>query len=111
LTQGSVVAVELDQFIDVADIFVQAFGDVEMRFAPGTCGQGFESARDGGAASADGDERDAALVDTGEFGIVGELGIEAEPMRIVAGDVVPKIDEAKNFTGLIVTQEIGVCVA
>jgi len=111
LTQGSVVAVEFDRLIDVADVFVQAFGDVEMSLAPGACGQGFESACDGGAASTDGDEGDAALVDARQFGIVGELGIEAEPVRIVAGEVMPKFDEAEDFAGLVGTQEIGIGVA
>jgi hypothetical protein len=36
---------------------------------------------DGGAAPADGDEGDVALIGTRDFGIVGQLAIEAEPIR------------------------------
>jgi hypothetical protein len=66
--------------------------------------------RDGGGAPADGDEGDVALVDTSEFGIVGVLAIEAQPMRTWPLRM-PKFDEAEDLVGLIVAAEMGVCAA
>ena len=67
--------------------------------------------RDGGAASANGDERDVALVEARQLGISGELGIEVQPGGIAAGQCLPEIDEAAHFTVLIGAGEISVCVA
>ena len=66
--------------------------------------------RDGGAAPADSDEGDVALVDTRDFRIVGELEIEAQPMRTWPLRM-PKFDEAEDLVGLIVAAEMGVCAA
>jgi hypothetical protein len=72
---------------------------------------GFEPTQDGLTASANRDEGDAALVDLGEFGIVDELGIEVEPLRIAAGHSVPELDEAQRLAGLVLPVEIGVGIA
>ena len=66
--------------------------------------------RDGGGAPADGDEGDVALVDTSEFGIVGVLAIEAQPMRTWPLRM-PKFDEAEDLDERIATEKFGVCAA
>jgi hypothetical protein len=106
-----VVAVEGDGLIDIANVLIEAFWDIEMGFVPSAFGQGFESAGDGGATPTDGDEGDAALVEAGKVVVVGELGIEAEPLGVAPGDAVPEIDEAEDFAGLVGAGEIGVGVA
>src|SRR5439155_26983061 len=88
LPQHAVITVHTDRLIDIADVFVQALGDVEMGLVPSAFGQGLQSAADRGGATANGHERDAALVEAGEFGVVGELGIEVQPVGIATGDVV-----------------------
>ena len=65
----------------------------------------------GGAAPADGDEGDAALVDTSEFGIVGGACNRSRANAGVASEVTPIFDEAEDLGERIATEKIGVCAA
>src|SRR5712692_10165885 len=69
LTQGAIVTLHCDGFVDVANVLVQAFGNVEMGLVPGARGQAFEAPGDGSTPAANGHERDAALVETSEVGV------------------------------------------
>src|SRR6266852_2945797 len=111
LTQGAIVTLHCDGFVDVANVLVQAFGNVEMGLVPGARGQAFEAPGDGSTPAANGHERDAALVETSEFGVAGELGIEVQPLGIATGDAVPEGHEAEDLAGLVVAGEVGVGVA
>ena len=111
LAEGALVAWQANAVVEIANVLVAAFGDVEVGGAPIAGRALFQIAQQRGAASADGDERDAALVDLGEFGIADEFGIEVEPVRIPAGQFVPELDEAQQFAGLIGAGEIGVGIA
>src|SRR5439155_12745492 len=61
-----------------------------------------------GTAPADRDEVDATPVDARQFGIGDHLGIEDQPEGIVAGDLMPELDEPHQFPGLIGAGQVGV---
>jgi hypothetical protein len=111
LSERAAVTVESKGFVDIANTFIEPFGNIDLSLMPSVFGQGLEPAGDGCATSANGDEGDAALVEAGEVLVVGEFGIETEPLGIAAGGVPPEIDEAEDFAGLVGAGEVGVGVA
>jgi len=111
LSECAAVAVHGEGLVDIADTLIEAFGDIDLSLMPSVFGQGFEPAGDRRATSANGDEGDAALVEAGEVFVVGEFGIETEPLGVAAGGVSPEIDEAEDFAGLVGAGEVGVGVA
>ena len=85
-----------------------AAGPAEGHGFPGAgweCGQGFG---DAGVAGSQGDEPDLAVVEFGEDGLGGELGIEDEPGRVVPGDGFPVVGERDGFAVLGGLGEVGV---
>lgn len=111
LSKRAAVAVDGEGFVDIANTLMEAFRDIDVGLLPRAFGQSLEPAGDGGATSANGDEGNAPLVKASEVLVVGEFGIETEPLRIVAGGVPPEIDEAEDFAGLVGAGEVGVGVA
>src|ERR1051325_10062572 len=82
-----------------------------MSSMPRVFGKPFQSASDGSTTSADGDKRDVSLVEPRQFFIAGEFRIEAEPVRIAAGNLVPEFDKVAYLASLVGACEIGIAVA
>ena len=51
------------------------------------------------------------LVDPGQLGVGGELGVEVEPLRVVPGDAMPELDEAQHLAGLVGAGQVGIGIA
>jgi hypothetical protein len=67
--------------------------------------------QDFSAAPTNSDKPDAALVQFREFRIGCDFGIKVEPLRISAGNLVPKLHKAHRFSSLIVSRQIAVGIA
>jgi hypothetical protein len=61
-------------------------------------------------AGAQGDESDLAVVELGEDGLGGELGVEDQQGRVVAGDGLPVVGEGDDFPVLAGLGQVGVGV-
>src|ERR1700720_3115544 len=81
-----------------------------MGLLPVALWQTVEATVDGSAPAANGHKRDAALLQARQFSVVGELGIEIQPVRIMAGKLLPILDEAEHFAGLVRARKVGVGV-
>ena len=64
-----------------------AAGPAQGHGFPGAGGQGGQGFGDAGVAGAQGDEPDLAVVEFGEDGLGGELGVEDQQRRVVPGDL------------------------
>ena len=60
-----------------------------------------QSTQDGRAATADGHEVDASLVDARQFQGVDHLAVKVEPSGVGTGDFVPESHEPHQFAMLI----------
>jgi hypothetical protein len=65
---------------------------------------------DAGVAGAQGDEPDAAVVELGQDGLGGELGVEDQQRRIMPGHLVPVVGKRGNFPVLAGLGQVGVGV-
>ena len=111
LADRAVVAAEPHRLLDVADVRMATFGDVDHGPFPGGRGLLFQAAEDGRPAAADGDEVDVPLVDARQLGVVDDLAVEVEPLGVGAGHLMPELDEPHQFAVLIGAGQVGVGVA
>ena len=70
-----------------------------------------QAAQHGGAPTTNGHEPDAALIDPGEFGIRGQLGVKVQPLRVAARDRVPELDKTDQLPRLVGPCEVGIGIA
>jgi hypothetical protein len=61
-------------------------------------------------AGAQGDESDAAVIELGEDGLGGELGVEDQQRRVMPGHLVPVVGEGEHFPVLAGLGQVGVGV-
>jgi len=98
-------------FVHLADVLMAACGDLQDSPAPGVCGQGMQATEHGGAPTPHGHEPDAALIDPGECGIRGQLGVKVQPLRVAARDRVPDLDTTDQRPRLVGPCEVGIGLA
>ena len=87
-----------------------AAGPAEGHGGPGGGGQGGQGLGDAGVAGAQGDEPDLAVVEIGEDGLGGELGVEDQQRRVVSGDRLPVVGERDDLAVLAGFGQVGVGV-
>src|SRR3954451_23155130 len=92
LADRALVAAEPYLLLDVTDVRMASFGDVDHGPLPGGRGPLFQAPDDGRPAAPDGDEMDLPPVDARERGVVDHLAVEVEPLGVRAGDLVPELD-------------------
>src|SRR5262249_14475712 len=97
--------------VEIADVLVAALGDVDDRPLPVLGRQSAQAAEDSSSPAADGDKPDGTLVDLGQLRVGDQLGVKVQPLRVVAGDGVPELDETNQLPGLVGAREVGVSVA
>src|SRR3954447_10167035 len=108
LADRAVVAAKSDRLLDVTDVRMAPFGDIDHGPLPGGGGPLLQASEDGRSAAADGDEVDRPLVDSREFGGVDHLAVQVKPPGVRASDLVPELDESHQFAVLLVAGQIGV---
>ena len=74
-----------------------AAGAGDGQRGPGAGRQGVQGGGEFGGAGPQGDEPDAAVGEFGELGLGGDLGVEDQQFRVVAGDGVPVVGEGEDF--------------
>ena len=87
-----------------------AAGPAEGHGCPGGGGQGGQGLGDAGVAGAQGDEPDLPVIQFGEDGLGGELGVEDQQRRVAPGDGLPVVGERDDLPVLAGFGQVGVGV-
>src|SRR6266508_1585743 len=82
LADRALVAAQPDDLLDITNLRVTTFGDIDHGLLPSGSGLLFQTPEDGRSASANRDEMDLALIDPRQFGVIDHLAVEVEPLGV-----------------------------